>query len=199
MQREVLLDRDIFLIHDFLSAEECLHYIAFSEREGFDDAPITTSGGPVMAKNVRNNDRVMVDDPALAAVMYERAAPMLMSNYLVWRPVNFNERWRFYRYDPGQRFAPHYDGTYERDNGERSFFTFMIYLNEEMEGGETVFHRLPQGATPEGSDTLRVKPKSGTALVFRHKLLHEGAPILKGRKYVMRTDLMFAHDPSLQG
>jgi saccharopine dehydrogenase (NAD+, L-lysine-forming) len=30
------------------------------------------------------------------------------------RPVGVNERFRCYRYEPGQRFAPHYDGAYQR-------------------------------------------------------------------------------------
>jgi hypothetical protein len=29
------------------------------------------------------------------------------------------------------------------------------------------------------------------ALVFIHELLHEGAPVIKGRKYVLRSDVMF--------
>jgi hypothetical protein len=36
-----------------------------------------------------------------------------------------------------------------------------------------------------------VRPVRGTALVFRHRLLHEGAPVLTGRKYVLRTDVMY--------
>lgn len=30
------------------------------------------------------------------------------------------------------------------------------------------------------------------ALVFVHRHLHEGAPVIAGRKYVLRTDVMYA-------
>jgi hypothetical protein len=49
--------------------------------------------------------------------------------------VGLNERFRFYRYDPGQHFAPHMDGCYQRANGEESQFTFLVYLNDGFVGG----------------------------------------------------------------
>ena len=33
--------------------------------------------------------------------------------------TGLNERWRFYRYDPGQQFDWHFDGAYERSPLER--------------------------------------------------------------------------------
>jgi prolyl 4-hydroxylase len=38
---------------------------------------------------------------------------------------------------------------------------------------------------------LKVRPELGKALVFYHPQLHEGMPVVKGRKYVLRTDVMF--------
>jgi hypothetical protein len=38
---------------------------------------------------------------------------------------------------------------------------------------------------------LRVRPEPGKALVFYHYLSHEGAPVTAGRKYVLRTDVMY--------
>ena len=56
-------------------------------------------------------------------------------------PVGANERFRCYRYKPGQKFAAHYDGAFERDETERSLLTFMVYLNDDFEGGR---HRVPR-------------------------------------------------------
>jgi hypothetical protein len=36
-----------------------------------------------------------------------------------------------------------------------------------------------------------VKPKPGMTLVFQHELWHEGAPVTRGRKYVLRTDVLY--------
>ena len=55
----------------------------------------------------------------------------------------------------------------------------MIYLNEGMEGGATKFHGL------------KVKPKTGMALIFAHKIGHEGEVITNGVKYVLRSDIMY--------
>ena len=96
-----------------------------------------------------------------------------------YEAVGLNERFRFYRYDPGQTFRPHIDGHFAR-NDERSQFTFMIYLNGECEGGETVIYMQDDGLTlPDGAE-IRVKPETGKALVFYHYLLHEGAPVTAG-------------------
>jgi predicted 2-oxoglutarate/Fe(II)-dependent dioxygenase YbiX len=183
MRRESLHDDGIFVIHEFLSPEQCDRFIATSESAGYEDAPITTSAGFVMRKDIRNNDRLIVDDPTLAQQWYERAREFLPPRWLVWEPVGLNERFRYYRYDVGQKFAPHSDGCFLRETGERSWFTFMVYLNDGYEGGETIFH--------EPKPMVRVRPERGKALVFYHHQLHEGGPIVAGRKYVLRTDVMY--------
>jgi len=65
----------------------------------------------------------------------------------------------------------------------------MVYLNEEFTGGETKFY--------QDDRTLRVtvSPKRGMALVFAHFQLHEGAPVVDGRKYVLRTDVVYSVGP----
>ncbi len=190
MRKELLHNDDIFVIHDFLSLEECERFIAASEAVGYGDAPISTSGGPVMAKEIRNNDRVMIDDPATAAELYERARPFLPDDFLIWQPCGFNDRFRFYRYARGQEFKWHFDGEYHRENGEASKYTFMMYLNDACSGGETLFH-LHEGRVTDDVADLRVRPATGKALLFRHDVLHTGAVVLDGVKYVMRTDVMF--------
>jgi predicted 2-oxoglutarate/Fe(II)-dependent dioxygenase YbiX len=183
MHKEELLGPRIFLLHNFLTPAQCQAFIDRSEVAGYQEAPITTGAGPLLRKDIRDNERLMVDDPALAAAWWESAREYLPQRYVNWEATGFNERFRYYRYDVGQRFAKHYDGAFRRDNGEQSQYTFMAYLNDDFEGGSTNFFL--------GDDTIRVQPGTGTALVFVHKILHEGAPVLSGRKYVLRTDLMY--------
>lgn len=196
MRKELLHRDDVFLLHEFLSPDECWQLIARAEGAGFADAPINAgSMGQVIRKDVRNNDRVMWDDVPLAAELWNRAKPHVPSflnrlNYR-WDAVGLNERLRFYRYDPGQRFYWHFDGSFERDSGECSELTFMIYLNEEFEGGETEFNLKTYGRVSDDDPVLRVQPRTGTALVFRHAILHQGATVRTGRKYVVRSDVMF--------
>lgn len=183
MEVDYLDGPKLFVIHGFLSPQECEAFIERSEQAGYLDAPITTSSGFVMRKDIRDNARVIVDDPELATAWYERAKGLLIEDWFDWKLQGLNERFRFYRYDVGQRFAPHTDGYFERSNGERSHFTFMVYLNDGFEGGATTFH--------QSRPSLLVTPERGKALVFYHRQLHEGMPVVRGRKYVLRTDVMY--------
>lgn len=175
----------IFVIHDFFTPEECERAIAFGESRGFVDAPITTDRGFVFRKDIRNNTRVMVDDPVLAGRLFERARPFLPGRIGRWGLHGLNERFRTYRYDLGQTFRPHYDGSFSRSAEEESQLTFMVYLNDGFLGGTTEFYY------DDGSPKATICPRRGTALVFVHEQLHEGARIVKGRKYVLRTDVLY--------
>jgi predicted 2-oxoglutarate/Fe(II)-dependent dioxygenase YbiX len=180
---------NVATIAGFLSAAECDDYIRLGEATGFEEAPITTSRGMMMMKDVRNNDRVMIDDPARALALYQRLSDDLAPRFQrAWTPVAFNERLRLYRYDIGQQFDWHRDGYFQRPNGERSFFTFMVYLNDDFDGGATSFSDDGFGF-PGGM--LRITPAKGMGLLFHHPILHRGDPVTTGRKYVLRTDVMY--------
>jgi len=184
---KVELDGDrIFVIYDFLSQAECAEQIRRSESLAWEAG---TVGGEVV-DGVRNNERVLFDDPALAADLFRRARPFLPEGIDDLVLVGFNERWRFYRYRPGQTFKPHRDGMYERlDVWEESRLTFMAYLNDQMTGGQTRFFSGMVEAFG-GHPYLSVQPKEGMALVFVHRIWHEGAVVESGQKYVLRTDVM---------
>lgn len=182
MQKTELRGDFIFVIDDFLTADECQHWIETAENIGFTDAPITTSSGPQMRQEIRNNTRIMYDSDALAQDLFERAKAFLVPSWFCRVPIGFNERFRFYKYVPGQRFAPHFDGRFDRGNRERSEFTFLVYLNDSYAGGTTRFFE------PEQIDIV---PRTGRALVFHHPQLHEGAIVEQGTKYVLRTDVMY--------
>jgi predicted 2-oxoglutarate/Fe(II)-dependent dioxygenase YbiX len=182
---EYLNGRKLFVIPQFLTPEECDAFIERSEQLGYTDAPLNTPFGPLLRKDVRDNERLLLDDPELAAAWWGRAKGLLVEEWCGWKVVGLNARFRFYRYGPGQRFAPHTDGCFRRDNGDESQFTFLVYLNDGFEGGATAFH--------ESRASLLVTPERGKALVFDHRQLHEGLPVVRGRKYVLRTDVMYRH------
>lgn len=182
-----LLHPDVFSIHDALDAERCRALVSFAEESGFEPAPVTTAQGPRMLTQVRDNTRVMLDDRALATELFSLWKPLLPEHWLHpegWTCIGLNERLRFYRYARGQRFKMHRDGRFERDNGERSKLTLLLYLNDDLQGGHT------RVLTAQGE--FDIAPRQGSALCFKHELRHEGAPILEGLKYVLRTDIMYA-------
>lgn len=116
-------------------------------------------------------------------------------------------RWQIYRYEPGQAFAPHYDDTVKVGKNHTEW-TLLVYLSgsDEVEGGETAFY--PCGVPPTsdsggvrkrkirpGEEDVVVDLRKGLALLHRHGrecLLHEGRPVLKGTKWVLRSDVVLA-------
>lgn len=178
MNYQQLSDK-IWLIKNFLSSKECDDLIFFSETKGFEEAEVSLSSGSKMMKGVRNNYRLIYEDQQLAQKLWSKLAPFCPTQIDDWKAVGLNERFRFYRYEQGQRFKRHIDGRFRRNDHEESRITFMIYLNDDFLGGATKF------------DDISVQPKTGTALCFIHEQKHEGSPILSHAKYVLRSDVMY--------
>ena len=182
---------NIFTVSDFLSPEECQNYIALGESHDFKAATINTIDGPILDDSIRNNERYTHDDFELAATMWKKAKDYVPKNFRGHTAQRFNERFQFYRYDVGQKFDWHYDGRYSPDAFTTSFFTFMIYLNDDFEGGSTSF--VDSGGTDSFQD-FSVRPETGMALFFDHHIKHKGDNITKGRKYVIRSDIMYVRE-----
>ena len=186
MERQELTP-NIFTISGVLSSTECEQLVALAEARGFDTATINAWDGPRFDREARNNDRVIADDLALARHVWNRVEAFVPKMLLGRQVRGLNERFRFYRYAPGQKFSWHADAPFQRENGELSLLTFMIYLNDAYEGGATRF------------DSLSVAGKTGMALLFVHGLIHEGGEVSKGLKYVLRSDVMYGRAGVLAG
>ena len=173
------ISNEIYTLSNVLSVDECQNYISYAESEGFEEATVNMPAGQKMAKNIRNNDRVMIIRKDIAKHLWlkvERCFPKVFESN---SPIGLNEMIKFYRYDKGQRFKRHKDGRYKANSAIESRLSFLIYLNDDYEGGETKFQNI------------KIKPKQGMALCFVHELWHEGLPIIKGRKYMLRSDVMY--------
>jgi GABA(A) receptor-associated protein len=87
---------------------------------------------------------------------------------------HLHHQWFLTRYPQGGNLRPHVDGSV----GE-SFATVLIYLNDDFEGGETVF-----------LDPNRVcRPETGALLVLRQDAWHRGNTVRRGVKYLIRGDV----------
>lgn len=104
-------------------------------------------------------------------------------------------------------------------SGEQSFVTFQLYLNEDFKGGATRFMSrdaiydsqedsedepehdatsaswfsflTPPRRKKARADSVKIVPRTGSVLLFQHDCLHEGARVRAGRKYAVRTDVMY--------
>jgi predicted 2-oxoglutarate/Fe(II)-dependent dioxygenase YbiX len=169
----------IFTVEDFLTRQECLENIVLSEKVGYELAKVNTAGGSRVRTDIRNNNRAFYKSEELAQTLWEKAQPFVPSQLGNSHSIGLNELFRFYRYQRGHQFKGHYDESYIRTAEEASYFTFMVYLNDNFQGGDTTFREL------------RIRPRQGMALLFLHSLYHEGSEVTQGVKYVLRSDVMY--------
>lgn len=185
------------LIHGFLSPAECQALIVQAEAHGFASAELD------YPPSYRNNDRWVLDDPALAASLQQRLADLFAdgphrllpaSAQSEWQLQGINERLRLCRYRAGQQFRIHQDGVHHRGPHCRSMLTFMVYLTDgdAFEGGDTLFYAAgPSHGESERQVVARVRPGLGSLVLFDHGIWHAGETLARGTKYVLRSDLLF--------
>jgi predicted 2-oxoglutarate/Fe(II)-dependent dioxygenase YbiX len=184
------IDPDIFTVSNIFSAEECLELTQRAEAIGFEAASVRTSNGPQMLTHIRNNDRAVLPDPQLAAEMWQRIRAFLpVLDGCVASGVD--TELRFYRYVPGQHFKRHKDGSVTSRSGHTSKLSYLVYLNDDCDGGSTTFREYRDINGHQEKLEQIISPTAGTALLFRHERWHEGSPVISGVKYVLRTDVFY--------
>jgi hypothetical protein len=137
--------------------------------------------------------------------LWNKLEPVILphiSNFIEYTnsraPLGLNPRLRVLRYDATDNdvFEPHFDATTRVNVKEHSMemtslLTVLIYLNDgggkDFDGGET--HYLD--SLNANAEPTRVVPSMGSAVVFEHDLYHSSVPLKFGRKYVLRTDILF--------
>ena len=191
-----------FKVRNVLTPEECQALIQASEKGGYERALVNIGGGrQILNIEYRDSYRVMIDHSEISKAIYNKVVgnnnevSKVLRNYLngCIKPVEMNERLRFLKYSENQKFSMHYDGSYTRpsshpNKGDRSYFTILLYLNKDYSGSTRLF-----GAENSDSEYYDVLPEEGMAFVHQHNILHAGMEISRGRKYVIRSDIMCRH------
>ena len=184
------IDPDVFTVAGVFSTAECAALIARAESIGFEAASVRTHSGAKMLPKIRNNDRVNLNDPELAALMWSRVSHLLPP-IDDQHAVGVDCHLRFYRYEPGQEFKRHKDGSVTSDDGHVSKLSYLVYLNGDFEGGSTKFRDYDGKGESRRKIEHVITPVTGMALLFRHERWHEGFALISGRKYVLRTDVFY--------
>jgi predicted 2-oxoglutarate/Fe(II)-dependent dioxygenase YbiX len=185
------------VVDNFLAASECRAFIAQAESTGF------VGASPDYPPSYRNNDRLVVDDVALAQKLHARLQSIAANPLSApageqtesWRLDSVNTRLRFCRYTSNQQFNIHQDGVHHRSLNCRSMLTFMIYLNDgsDFSGGDTLFFANGPRTDPNANPVVaRLRPKMGTLILFDHRIWHAGETVTSGTKYIMRSDVLFS-------
>lgn len=122
----------LYVIDDILSEKDCVKYIKL-----FDNP----NNVEIINDKNRKYFRVQFQDEELGKVLFEK-----IKNYLPKKikkiTVGMNKYIRLSKYEPGQFFGIHKDGiNFDKDNKQNmSYATLNIFLNENFEGGETIFY-----------------------------------------------------------
>lgn len=189
-----------FVLTDVLTPTDCAQIIAAAEAiEFMPDEPIDSvdTSRSTLAHNV-----FWLADSQLNNIIYNRCKAFLPDS------LGLNARWRVYRYAPGAVYRPHIDGAwpgsgldpetgkyvYDMYGDRKSKMTFLIRLNDDFEGGATTYY-IPAPELGFMNARAVTTPK-GSVVCFPHgdaegSLLHEGSEVLKGFKYVIRTDVLY--------
>jgi len=96
-----------FILLNVFTSEECSEWIKLTEQRGYVPALVNVGTGEVLMSDFRNNDRCIIDDIPMANLLFERIKSYLPEIWKGYKIVGLNERLRFLRYDPGQKFEPH--------------------------------------------------------------------------------------------
>ncbi|KAI8642332.1 hypothetical protein BD408DRAFT_416631 [Parasitella parasitica] len=191
LQVDELEADQIYVIPKFLNAKECEQLIQYFETNLPPKA--STGGKPRRGEAFRNNDRQSIQDPKLAKTLWDGMQQVVVQESGIGGskvPKGLNSNIRVYRYRKGHSFGAHYDESVQDEaTGLWTEWTLLIYLNEDMKGGETVFYRNDS----RKSDPIVVQPRKGMALLHRHGahcLLHEAMEVTEGSKWVLRSDVL---------
>ena len=174
----------VWTIADVLDPTECARFIGrMRNAEDATVAPIVGHDGEEIDLEVRNNTRIMFDDIDLAGTLWPRVRGSIPPALMGLTVAGLNERFRVYRYAEQQHHGSHWDTSIELPDGRTSLLTFMIYLNDDFEGGETSFDEIDE----------IVIPRQGHAVVFQHRVVHTARPVMRGEKFALRSEVFYRH------
>lgn len=169
-------NEDIISFPDALDIQICIDFIEISIEDSLFPNSLKSISTDIK-KSLKN--RVFIDSVELAEIVWSKVIKFSPKTHLNYFVRGVNPRFRMYKYLTGQEFTRHQDAPFEKSESIKSFYSLLIYLNDDFIGGETTF------------DGVQYKPKAGSGLIFPHNLFHSGNILLEGVKYVLRTDIMF--------
>lgn len=177
----------VAVFDNFLSTLECNALIELSAGKLDCSKTVDALTGQSLAHQDRRSQGTYFrkGENPLASLIDARIATLLD-----W-PVSHGEDLQILRYTVGGEYKPHFDyfdpvlagSESHLLRGGQRIATLVIYLNDVLEGGATIFP----------SCGLEIRPKCGSAVYFSYQMsdgsvdsmsLHGGGPVLVGEKWI---------------
>ena len=192
-------------IDDFLTPTQCDQLMKHTLDKGLHDSRVGEEAR-TLDTNVRRSAQAWFahNENDVVAFIKEKVLSIMRGTEMSHCFPDIHEKKSFedvqvVRYEANGKYDPHYDGTECGDDVKQECYknqriaTFLIYLNDDFEGGETRFPNI---------NNTRIKPKKGKALFFwvsdqanrlvYNETLHGGDPVVSGNKWIA-TQWVRAH------
>ena len=173
-------DPDIRLFPAFFSKAECDYLIEAARPALRPSFVIDPHSGREIPNPIRTSRGVgfpFVDENPAIHALNRRIAAVSATDVRAGEPL------QVLSYAPGQQYREHSDALPNVAPGQQRVLTFLVYLDEDYEGGETAFPALG----------LQVRGRTGDGLLFRNaardgtpdqRSIHAGLPVTRGVKHV---------------
>ena len=185
------------LLKNALSPEECVSLLKRAKGETFKHICIN---GSSKHETIAKFHQSIVEDIELAGVLYDRVVTALEGVPGLWerfseaswtkqktnmplKVTRLNSKFHFLKYGFGDFAVPLRDGSFI-SGVEKSYVTMQLYLNSSFKGAITSFRGTKK--------SYNVKTRPGSILLFDQEMRHEECEVVKGRRHILRTDVMFA-------
>ena len=175
----------IVVFGNLLAEEECNAMIALAQPRMQRSRTVNTADGSEQVHVDRTSDGMFFQR---AENEIARRVEARIARLLNW-PVENGEGLQVLRYGPGAEYKPHHDYFAPQEPGTATILkrggqrvgTLVMYLNDPVKGGGTIFPEVP----------LQVLPRRGNAVFFSYaspdpgtRTLHGGAPVVEGEKWI---------------
>nr|KJB71801.1 hypothetical protein B456_011G144200 [Gossypium raimondii] len=186
----------IIVLHNFLSNEECDYLRAIARPRLQVSTVVDVKTGKGIKSNVRTSSGMFLSPT-------EKKYPMIQAiekriSVFSQIPAENGELIQVLRYEKDQFYKPHHDyfsDTFNLKRGGQRIATMLMYLSDDVEGGETYFPMAGTGDCSCGGKTVKgmsVKPIKGDAVLFWSmgldgqsdpNSIHGGCEVLSGEKW----------------
>jgi prolyl 4-hydroxylase len=176
------------VLEGVLSADECDELIELSRPRLKASTVVDPQTGENAIAEYRDSDGMFfrLEETPFVARLDRRISEIMNC------PIENGEGLQVLRYGPGARTTPHFDFLVPSNPANKASLarsgqrisTLIVYLNDVISGGETVFPELG----------LSVSAKKGNAVYFEYantrnqvdyRSLHAGAPVAEGEKWAV--------------
>lgn len=174
----------LYTLSGFLDPTECAELIELTAAH-LRPSPLSRAHDDPEFRTSTTANLYEIDDPRAGAIDDKICRTLGIR-------ASYSEGIQAQRYEVGQQFKPHWDSfqpgtnTFQRFAGVRGnrTWTFMVYLNDGMDGGATRFTEIGHS----------VQPKLGMALFWNNLFedgspnkatMHCGEPVTRGHKVII--------------